>query len=94
MAFDVAADGVARETPRLNGPGQALSPPGEKDLSEEKHLERIVTSESNLVYDDVDEEPELHTRTYIALAAMFLLNLIQVFALQGPPAVVSDNGAA
>lgn len=77
-----------------NGPGQAPSPDKEKNLSEEKHLERIVTSESNLVYDDVDEEPELHARTYIALAAMFLLNLVQVVALQGPPAVVGDNGAA
>jgi hypothetical protein len=94
MAFNTAADWVAGEDPRLNGPGQAPSPDNEKNLSEEKHLERIVTSADNLVYDDVDEEPELHARTYIALAAMFLLNLVQVLALQGPPAVVGDNGAA
>lgn len=55
---------------------------------EEKHIERVPTSDTNLVYDDQDEEPELHARTYFALAAMFLLNLVQVFALQGPPAVV------
>jgi hypothetical protein len=28
----------------------------------------------NLVYNDAEEEPELHMRTYIALAAMFLLS--------------------
>jgi hypothetical protein len=33
-------------------------------------------------------EPELHARTYIALAAMILLNFIQILALQGPPTVV------
>lgn len=55
---------------------------------EEKHIERIPSPDVNLVYDDNDEEPELHARTYFALAAMFLLNLVQVFALQGPPAVV------
>ncbi|KAK5693787.1 hypothetical protein LTR17_025025 [Elasticomyces elasticus] len=44
--------------------------------------------EANLIYDDVDEEPELHIRTYVALVSMFMLNLVQVFALQGPPAVV------
>lgn len=44
----------------------------------------------NLVYDAVDEEPEICMRTWIALAAMFLLNYVQVVALQGPPAVVSE----
>ena len=52
-------------------------------------LEEKVTEDGNLVYDVVDEEQEIHMRTWIALLAMFLLNLVQVFALQGPPAVVS-----
>jgi hypothetical protein len=43
----------------------------------------------NLVYDDVDEEPVIHLRTWIALASMFLMNFVQTFALQGPPSVVS-----
>lgn len=61
-----------------------------KETSLEKnHLENVVTLEDNLVYNAVDEEPEIHMRTWIALGAMFLLNLVQVFALQGPPAVVS-----
>lgn len=63
-------------------------------MSEEKQLEHVVSSENNLVYDEVDEEPELHARTWLAIAAMFLLNLVQVFALQGPPAVVGDHDAA
>ena len=84
MATNTAADQVV----------EASSPDDEKEFPEEKHLERNVTSEENLVYDDVDEEPELHFRTYIALLSMFLLNLVQVFALQGPPAVVGKTGAA
>ena len=83
MAINAATDKVVEAPSR-----------DEKDSSEAQHLEQIVTSEDNLVYDDVDEEPELHARTYIALAAMFLLNLVQVFALQGPPAVVRNNGVA
>lgn len=94
MAFNTAADWVADEDPRPNGPGQAPVPDNEKNVPDEKHPERIVTSETNLVYDDVDEEPELRARTYIALVAMFSLNLVQIVALQGPPAVVGDNGAA
>lgn len=54
-----------------------------------QHHEHAVDAHGNLVYENAEEEPELHARTYLALAAMFLLNLVQVFALQGPPAVVS-----
>ncbi|GAB1742854.1 hypothetical protein NU219Hw_g8561t1 [Hortaea werneckii] len=49
-------------------------------------------STHDLVYDNADEEPELHFRTHIAITAMFLLNLTQVFALQGPPVVLSAIG--
>jgi hypothetical protein len=69
--------------------GQAHSPLDEKSSDEEQHLEHAVTSSVNLEYNDDEEEPEIHARTYVALAAMFLLNLVQVVALQGPPAVVS-----
>lgn len=57
----------------------------------EQHLEQVTTSNGNLEYNNSEEEPEMHARTYLALAAMFLLNLAQVVALQGPPAVVSLN---
>jgi hypothetical protein len=68
--------------------GQVPSPLAEKNSHEEQHLEHVETSSLNLEYNDDEEEPEIHARTYVALAAMFLLNLVQVVALQGPPAVV------
>ncbi|OQV11091.1 hypothetical protein CLAIMM_14988 [Cladophialophora immunda] len=48
-----------------------------------------ASDQGNLIYDNNDEEPELHLRTYIALAAFFLLNFVQIVALQGPPSVLS-----
>lgn len=55
--------------------------------SELEHAENNPDGLQNSTF-DVDVEPKLHVRTYIALAAMVLLNYIQVLALQGPPAVV------
>ena len=49
-------------------------------------------SEGNLVYTDSEVEPEIHVKTWIALAAMFLLNFVQVFALSGPPAALTYIG--
>jgi hypothetical protein len=54
----------------------------------EHHENAPSPTAENLVYDDEDVEPELHLRTYVALAAMWLLNWIQVVALQGPPSMV------
>lgn len=68
--------------------GQIPSPLAEKKSDEEQHLEHVETSGLNLEYNDDEEEPRIHARTYVALAAMLLLNLVQVVALQGPPAVV------
>lgn len=39
----------------------------------------------------VEEEPELHARTYLAVLALFFLNFVQVYALTGPPAIVSTK---
>lgn len=67
-------------------------PSDEKGESlDEKYAEHAAESDGNLVYEDDDEEPELHARTYIALFSMFLLNYVQVLALQGPPAIVSGH---
>lgn len=41
----------------------------------------------NLEYTE-DVEPALHGRTYMALFALFLLNMVQVAALNGPPSGV------
>ena len=60
-----------------------------RGLSEEVvHKETARVESSSFDYDDNEQEPEIHARTYFALAAMFFLNLVQVLALQGPPAVV------
>lgn len=58
--------------------------------SELEHAENDPDGLQNSTFDG-DVEPELHVRTYIALAAMVLLNYIQVLALQGPPAVVCSK---
>ncbi|KAL4806491.1 fungal trichothecene efflux pump [Aspergillus unguis] len=62
--------------------------------SDEKPAEAMHVEDSpktldvNLSYND-DEEPEFHARTWFALAAMWLLNMVQVFALLGPPSALS-----
>lgn len=48
----------------------------------------LINLSEEIVYVNV-EEHMLHASTYLALAAMFLLNLVQVFGLMGPPAAVS-----
>jgi hypothetical protein len=68
---------------------QAHSALGERSIDGTKPPESAHNLTENLVYDHDDEEPEIHARTYLAVAAMFLLNMVQVVALQGPPAVVS-----
>lgn len=60
----------------------------DKSHEETVHTEKAPSPVSNYNYNQEEEEPELHARTYFALSAMFLLNLVQVLALQGPPAVV------
>ncbi|KAH8901380.1 putative siderophore iron transporter [Thozetella sp. PMI_491] len=40
----------------------------------------------------VDVEPEIHLRTWIAVAAMVLLNFVQIIALLGPPVVLDNIG--
>lgn len=86
MSLETMAGGATPEHVQ-----QAHSPLGEKSIEDAKHLEGIPASTANLVYSHDDEEPELHARTYFAVAAMFLLNMVQVLALQGPPAVVSNS---
>lgn len=71
-------------TPGHNGPEHSKVNVVEQFQHVENTKEQI---EENLVYEE-DKEPELHAQTYFALAAMFLLNLVQVFGLLGPPAAV------
>lgn len=70
---------------------QQTSPINKEEFAaQEKHLEDASdkSTNENLVYNDDEEEPEIRARTWIALAALWLLNYVQVVALQGPPAVV------
>ena len=74
-------------------PHQAM-PQVSADMLEEKgaveHTETLPYDSSTYENDAViEEEPELHWRTYLAVLALFFLNLVQVFALTGPPAIVS-----
>lgn len=55
-------------------------------LKEVEHVEPSVPSP--FLGDDEEDVPQLHARTWIAIAAFFLLNYVQVIALQGPSAVV------
>jgi hypothetical protein len=68
--------------------GQVKTPFAEKSSVEEHDSEHVITSSANVEYNNDEEQPEIHARTFVALAAMFLLNLVQLVALQGPPAVV------
>ncbi|KAL1653567.1 hypothetical protein SLS61_003713 [Didymella pomorum] len=60
------------------------------------HLENVATNATNddlnFHYEEVDEEPELHMRTWIAIAAVCVMNLVQTIAVQGPPAVITYIG--
>ncbi|KAM0791525.1 hypothetical protein ACM66B_005975 [Microbotryomycetes sp. NB124-2] len=51
-----------------------------------------ATNDTNLHYTDIEQQPELHWRTYVALFALFMLNLVQVMALTGPVSVLSYIG--
>jgi hypothetical protein len=64
------------------------SPKGVEKAQESLREDCLEDVGDNLVYQNDDEEPELHARTWIAVACLFMLNYVQVFALQGPPAVV------
>ena len=58
---------------------------GEHELQE---LENVHPASLDRAFDE-EEEPPLHIRTWLALAAFFLLNYVQVLALQAPASVVS-----
>lgn len=76
-------------------PGQTIPGDGKHDVVEQfQHVEHAKEHiEENLTYEE-DQEPELHAQTYFALAAMFLLNLVQVFGLLSPPAAVLESSPA
>ena len=56
-----------------------------------QQVQTLDPAKGDLVYDDADHEPELHYKTYIALGAMFLLNLVNTFSIFSPPVAVSHS---
>ena len=88
MASNIVSETSGQKNVQSSGP-DALSVKEKREMSSDKQTEDTDSSDGNLHYGEVDEEPELHITTYIALVSMFLLNMVQVLALQGPPAVVS-----
>lgn len=58
---------------------------GMKEKTEEHDDQHV----ENLAYEGGDTAPELHWRTYVALASMCLLQFVMLFALLGPPVAVS-----
>ncbi|KAF7546138.1 hypothetical protein G7046_g9399 [Stylonectria norvegica] len=66
----------------------------ESDINGDFEKAEMSSMEENPVYDNIDEEPVIHIRTWIALASMFMMNFVQTFALQGPPSVLSYIGAS
>lgn len=76
---------------RVTGVDEGLSSNDKKDSPTTfNHLEDVIEAGSDIVYDEENEEPEFHMRTWVALGALWLLNYVQIIALQGPPALVSQ----
>lgn len=71
--------------------GQTTPSSLEKVDTKDQQVEEVEVEKSagDPVF-DLDEEPELSARTYIALFSILLLNLVQIVALQGPPTFVSS----
>jgi hypothetical protein len=88
MASNTVSNVPVEKSAQPNG-SEFVSIEEKRDMSSDKQIEDADKNDGNLHYDEVDEEPELHMRTYVALFSMFMLNMVQVVALQGPPAVVS-----
>ena len=91
--FTMTPDRVVNEDMEKQPSAEAVADQNEVVGSQRVLDETKLSSteiEGNLTYEDDDQEPKIHFRTWTAVAAMFLLNFVQVIALQGPPVVVSS----
>ncbi len=61
-------------------------------VTEAEHGELAPESPlGNLEYREDDQEPEIHIRTWLAVAAMTILNFVALVALTGPPTMVCPS---
>lgn len=77
MTLNIGFDHIDRAT----SPSQVIASELGKQPTSPKHVEQVNVVQENLVYEDAEHEPELHLRTGIALAAIWVYNLVIVFAL-------------
>lgn len=55
----------------------------------DQHAEHVgTTSDGNLHYENDEEEPDIHLRTYVAVGSVIVFTFAGLLSLQGPPAVV------
>jgi len=64
------------------------TPPSKEVKAESSHLEYAVQAPS-IAYHEPELEPQLHWRTYVALASMCILQFVLLSALLGPSSAVS-----
>ena len=69
--------------------GQTSPSMYQKYFSKERYLENVSPTVNDLVYNDLEHEPQFHVKTWIAIASMFLFNTVCTFGVLSPPAVVS-----
>lgn len=73
---------------------QSASDKLEESTTNTSRMEKIAVAESDpptsvFAMDEVENEPRVHIRTWIALASMWIFNFAGVLALTGPPTIVS-----
>ncbi|KPI34535.1 putative transporter [Cyphellophora attinorum] len=63
--------------------------PVEKDPNASQVEDAHHDADGNLIYSEVDVEPEIHWRTWVALIAVWLVNFTYSQTTAGPPALLS-----
>lgn len=82
----IIAETVAAPHSTIDTAGQDVKPSSEHAF--DLKSEHVETSDGNLHYENDDEEPELHARTYVAVGSVVAFTIAGLLSLQGPPAVV------
>ena len=88
MVSNIASDSVQLEKPQVDHKADVSMSAND---AQEIHSEKGTQSEGDLVYDNAEEEPELHARTWLAVASVITVYFVGIIALQGPPAVVRNS---